>query len=925
VGVLGVAHIGERVIRPTDLRCEHRLDVPCVDDPAPRFGWTLRADRRDERQTGYAVVVAARAGDLAPGAEALWDTGRVASSDSVEVPYAGPPLPPGAELWWMVRVGDRDGEPSSWSAPARFRTGPATWQAQWIGRDDLHDPAVAVPDEPEPDPEADLGLAPCPHLRRRFVLDAPVRRAVLYATARGLVELHLNGTRVGDSVLAPGWTDYRRRIEYAAHDVTRLVREGENALGAILGDGWYAGYVGFDPKRRGAHYGSRPELVCELHVEHGDATTTVVASDGDWRAATGPLLGSDLLMGEHYDARLELGGWTQPGFDDTAWTRVACRPRDRTALVPERAQPIRVTADVPAVSVTERAPGVHVFDLGQNFAGWARLRTRGEPGDRIRLRFAEALDAGGDLHVANLGRARAQETYVLRGGGVEEYEPRFTFHGFRYVEATGLRGPVTTEAITGRVVHSDMPVAGAFACSSPLVDQIWRNALWGQRSNFISVPTDCPQRDERLGWMADAQVFLPTAILNMDVAAFMTKWGDDILDGQSAEGAYPDVVPRLVLERDGAPAWADAGVIVPWLVHRAYGDRRIVERHWDAMDRFMAYLERNNPGHLRTRARGNDYGDWLSIDADTPKDVLATAYWAHDAELMSRMAALLGMTDQVERYRRLRGDIVAAFNRAYVGPDSFIEGDTQTVYALALHMDLLPERSRARAAERLVADIRARDWHLSTGFAGVGLLCPVLAEAGHADVAYRLLLNETFPSWGYSIRHGATTIWERWDSWTEEGGFHRSGMNSLNHYALGSVAQWLYEYVAGIRLDAERPGYEHVVIAPVPGPLAWAGATYASVRGPIRSKWRQTETELELDVEIPANVTATVVLPGDDPPTEGGRAAGEAEGVRSVRRGAAGWAVDIGSGTFAFAVRRADPAHLTPFISDNEHTTVEAP
>jgi alpha-L-rhamnosidase len=469
------------------------------------------------------------------------------------------------------------------------------------------------------------------------------------------------------------------------------------------------------------------------------------------------------------------------------------------------------------------------------------------------------LEDDGSLHVANLRTARPQETYVLRGGGREAFEPRFTFHGFRYVE---VQGAAEVPALVGRVVHSDTPPTGRFECSSDLVNQLWRNVTWGQRGNFLSGPTDCPQRDERLGWLADAQVFLPSAALNMDVAAFITKWGDDILDAQSPDGAYPDVAPRLGAERDGAPAWGDAGIIVPWTIYERYGDIRILERHWDAMERYLAYLVRHNPDLLWRSRRHNDYGDWLSVEADTPREVLATAYLAYDAKLMARIAGALGRDDRELHYESLYRDVVMAFNRAYVGEDGSIEGDTQTVYLLALHMDLVPEELRERVAERLVADIERHDWHLTTGFIGVGLLCPVLTEAGYADVAHRLLLNETFPSWGYSIRHGATTIWERWDGWTEQGGFQTPLMNSFNHYSLGSVAQWLYEYVAGIR--PAKPGYEHVLVAPNPGPLEWARASYRSVRGPITSAWRQDGDVFRLDVEIPANVTATVVLPGGE-------------------------------------------------------------
>ena len=419
----------------TTLRCEHRTDVPCVDDPAPRLGWTLRAGRRGARQSAYRILVAHTEEDVRAERGTLWDSGRVASSQTVDVAYAGRPLPAASECVWAVQAWDETGAATAWSAPARFRTALDGWRAEWIGRDAADDPGIEVPtEETRGHDAARLNLAPCPHLRREFTVGGPIRRALLYATARGLVEMRLNGERVGDAVLAPGWTDYRRRIEYAVHDVTALLREGPNALGAILGDGWYAGYVGFDPKHRAMHYGRAPELLCELHVEHADGSRAIVCSDRSWRATTGPIAYSDLLMGERYDARAELGAWAEPGHDDAAWGAVTSRARDDALLVPERAQPIRVVEDLRPIDVTEREPGVHVFDLGQNIVGWARLRVEGEAGTEVRLRFAEMLEPDGSLHLANLRDARPIDTYILRGGGAEVFEPRFTFHGFRYVE-----------------------------------------------------------------------------------------------------------------------------------------------------------------------------------------------------------------------------------------------------------------------------------------------------------------------------------------------------------------------------------------------------------------------------------------------------------------------------------------------------------
>ena len=705
---------------------------------------------------------------------------------------------------------DGAGDASPYSPLAVFETGlleGSDWEGTWISAGKGPAGDLVPPSGDEYDDLAN-GLAPSPYLRREFPLDKPVRRARMYATARGVYELYMNGNRVGNDVLAPGWTDYDRRIQYQTHDVTPLLAEGPNTLGAVLGDGWFAGFIGFDPKHRGALYGSRPQFLAQLDVEYEEGTTESLATDGSWSCSKGPILYSDLLMGESYDARREMPGWTEPGFDDSGWYGVEVEELGSTNLVAQPDEGIRVTEELEALAVTEPESGRYDFDLGRNMVGWVRLRVAGEAGTRVTLRHAETLNPDGTIYTENLRSARQTDAYTLKGGGGEVYEPRFTFHGFRYVEVTGYPGEPRPGAITGRVVHSATPPSGSFECSSALVNELQENIVWGQRGNFLSVPTDCPQRDERLGWMGDAQVFVRTASFNMDVAAFFEKWMVDVQDAQSPEGAFPDVAPllrgsELIDLRWGAPAWGDAGVIVPWTIYRTYGDTRIVERHYDAMARWMEYLHEANPDLIRKNRMGNNYGDWLSPKGDhTPKHLLATAYWAYDAKLMAEMAEATGRNEDAREYRDLNERIKAAFQEAYVFPDGRIERDTQTCYLLALHMGLLPEDLRSAAAEHLVRTIEREDWHLSTGFVGVGYLCPVLTEAGYTEVAYRLLENETYPSWGYTIKNGATTIWERWDGWTQESGFQSPNMNSFNHYSLGSVGEWLYRYVAGI--DARR-------------------------------------------------------------------------------------------------------------------------
>jgi alpha-L-rhamnosidase len=899
-------------IQPVQLRCEYRVDPLGIDERAPRLSWVLESDGQSQTQSAYRILVAGNEEALEAEENLLWDSGKVESGRTVGVEYGGEALGSGSRCVWKVCVWDGAGNPSPYAGPAVFETGlleRSDWEGAWISAGEDPDQDFDPPTGEQYDDLAN-GLAPSPYLRKVFSLDRPVRRARLYATARGVYELSINGQRVGEDVLAPGWTDYDQRVQYQTYDVTQLLAEGPNVLGAVLGDGWFAGFVGFDPKHRGALYGPRPQLLAQLDVEYEDGTAEGITTDGSWRRSTGPILFSDLLMGESYDARKEMPGWAEPGFGDSDWYGVEVEEIGDSNLVAQPDEGIRVTEEVEAKTVTEPRDGVYVFDMGRNMVGWVRLTVEGEAGTEITLRHAEAMNPDGTIYTTNLRSARATDRYILGGGSEEVYEPRFTFHGFRYVEVTGYPGEPPLGVVTGRVVHSATPPSGSFGCSSPMVNELQENIVWGQRGNFLSVPTDCPQRDERLGWMGDAQVFVRTASFNMDVAAFFEKWMTDVEDAQSHEGAFPDVAPLLkgsglIDLRWGAPAWGDAGVIVPWTIYRTYGDTRIIERHYDAMTRWMEYLRGANPDLIRKNRMGNNYGDWLSPKGDhTPKHLLATAYWAYDTKLMAEMAEALGREDDAREYRNLNENIKAAFNEAYVSSEGRIEGDTQTCYLLALHMDLLPEELRSAAADHLVRTIEREDWHLSTGFVGVGYLCPVLTETGYTDVAYRLLENETYPSWGYTVKNGATTIWERWDGWTEENGFQSPNMNSFNHYSLGSVGEWLYRYVAGIDLGA--PGYGRIVIHPRPGgSLTHARAEYDSVRGLVSSSWKIEDDRFVLEVLIPPNTTATVHVPSTDGVSEAGRPVDEADGVEFLRAGGGETVLSIGSGRYEFAGRVA--------------------
>lgn len=744
-----------------------------------------------------------------------------------------------------------------------------------------------------------LHLPPLPYLRKEFSVEKPLKRAVIYVSALGTCELRLNGHRISDDVFVPGRSDFRKRVYYRTYEVTDLVRQGENALGAILGDEWYAGYCGGWNKRN--FYGGEPRLLMQLHLEFTDGTGQIVVTDETWKATYGPILEADFYHGETYDARREMPGWDRVNFEESDWQSVEVTERVDLQLKAHPGPPVRRVMELPAQNVTEPEPGVFVFDLGQNMVGWARLKVRGaKEGTKIVLRFAEVLNPEGTIYTANLRRARCTDTYICKGSAEEVWEPGFTFHGFRYVEVRGYPGPPPPDTITGIVVHSDMPLEGDFECSHPLVNRLFQNILWGLRGNFLEVPTDCPQRDERQGWTGDAQIFTRTASYCADIAAFMTKWLLDLNDGQREDGAYPHVAP-VVGGGYGSPAWSDAGIICPYLLYQVYGDTRLIEQHYHSMAKYIEYLRQNSEDYLRPAV---GYGDWVPAGASTPKEVLATAYFAYVARLMEEMAEAIGRTEDAQQYRRLFEQVKAAFNRAFVSPDGRIKGNTQTCYALALYLDLLPEDKRQAAVNYLVENIKNRDWHLSTGFVGTRPLLPVLTRFGRNDVAYRLLLQDTFPSWLYPVKHGATTIWERWDSWTEERGFQDPGMNSFNHYAFGSVGEWLFSTAAGI--DTEGPGFKRILIRPRPGGgLTYVKARYNSIRGPIVSEWKVEGDQFHLNVTIPVNTTATVYVPARNAAeiTEGGRPASEAEGVEFLRREEGAVVYRVGSGHYAFVSR----------------------
>ena len=723
-------------------------------------------------------------------------------------------------------------------------------KAQWIG-----DRRRATKGEP-----------PCPYLRNSFALPGPVRRATLQWTALGVADLFLNGRKVGEDFLMPGWSDFRHRAQVMSADVSAMLRPGDNTLGAILGDGWYTGTLLWKNERN--HYGTHPQLWARLDIELRDGRKVSMTTGRGWQMRTGPVIAADIYHGEIHDARLDLGDWCVPGASKAGWRAADLFPKYHGELVPKVNEAVRVTESLKPRKITEPQPGGYVFDFGQNLAGVCRLKVRGRRGQKITLKFAEMLKADGTVYRENLRLARATDTYICRGGGTEEWTPRFTFHGFRYVEVTGLDRKPSPELLTALVLHTDMAATGKFRCSNPLLIRLDRNISWGLRGNFLDVPTDCPQRDERLGWTGDAQVFVGTAAFHYDVRDFFRKWLQDLRDGQRSDGAYPDIAPDVLGKHSplhfGNAAWADAGVICPWEIYRRYDDKEVLAENYDAMKRWIAYQERTSKNLVRPRTL---YGDWLAIDAVTaqnapvPCDLVGTAYFAHTTDLMAKIASILGEKDDARKFRKLHAQIVEAFRNAYVTPDGRVVGHCQTAYLLALAFDLLPAKLRPKAFAHLVDLIEARGCHLTTGFVGTPLLLPVLTRFGRTDLAYKILLQEDYPSWLYTVRNGATTMWERWNSYTKEHGFGDVGMNSFNHYAYGAVGEWMYAVIGGIRPSA--PGFKKILFAPEPGGgLTSAQCELDTPLGRAACRWQLRGKTLRGEVEVPPRTNAELRLPG---------------------------------------------------------------
>jgi alpha-L-rhamnosidase len=777
------------------------------------------------------------------------ESARTATDQTQWVECPGFVAKPRCTYAWQVRVWDNHRRASAWSRRQVFGTGllGQEWPADWIG---------------DGRTVKRFQTMPARYLRGAFQLAKRPVRARLFLTAWGLVDPRVNGKPVTADLFVPGWPDYRQRQFYVAYDVTALLRRGGNAWGAILGDGWYSGTMW--PLHQ---YGTEPMFSAFIDLTDADGTVTTITTDKRWRWAEGPIRMHSIYQGETYDARRVDERWSAPSGCGWRWRPVRVRPSLRIypCYTARLSPPVRRIGTLQPVSRREVRPGVFLYDLGQNMVGWVRLRVTAPAGREITLRHAEMLDEHGQIYTANLRSAGATARYVAKGGGTETWEPRFTYFGFRYVELSGVKRPLR-HAIEGVVVHTDLPRAGTFACSDPWLNKLYRNTLWGQKGNFLELPTDCPQRDERLGWTGDTQVFCNTALYNLAAGPFYRQWlfalRDSFRDGP--DGGFADTAPSTG-HGHGSAGWAEAGFIVPWVAWLHTGDRRMLEESLPAIQHAIELMANQAPDGIRTSPEA--WGDWLSpgfelFQAPPAYELIATAYLAHAADLGARIADLVDRPELAARNRAIRDKVRAAFRRNYVAPDGRIAGDVQTSYLLALAFDLVLPEQRARIAAHLFRSFAEKDNHLATGFLGTPLIMPVLTALGRADLAYTVLGQKTFPGWLLSVKNGATTIWERWDSWTPEQGFNRHGMNSFNHYAYGCVVEWFYDTIAGLRPVPAAPAWKHFRIVPTPGGgLTAAAATLQTPHGPAASGWKIARGRMRLTVRIPPNTGADVALP----------------------------------------------------------------
>jgi alpha-L-rhamnosidase len=880
------------------LLCNNLSNPIGISLSGPQFSWQLQSDKRNVTQTAYEIRVASDASLLKKGKETAWSSGKVLSDESVHVNYKGSELASAKKYFWQVRVWDNNGKVSGWSSPAFFQTAlnKNDWKAKWIS------PGFT-----------DTVGQPSPMFRKQFSANKRIKSATIFITAHGLYEAKINGQRVGKDYFTPGWTSYNKRLQYQQYDVTGLLKQGNNAIGVTLGDGWYRGHLAWDDNKN--IYGKDISLLLQLIVTYNDGSSQTIVSDESWKSTTGSIRSSSIYDGETIDARLEKIGWTNPGYDDSNWSGVKVENFSNDNLVTTINEPATKHETFKPVKIIITPKGEKVIDFGQNLVGWVMLKTRGNQGDTIIIKHAEVLDKEGNFYTDNLRAAKTTSTYILNGKSEEFFEPHFTYYGFRYIKVDGIKGALNPDDFTAVAIYADMKETGTFASSDSLINQLQHNIQWGQKGNFLDVPTDCPQRDERLGWTGDAQVFSRTASFNMNVNNFFDKWMKDVAADQLPNGSVPFVIPNVLVENSaGSAGWSDVATIIPWNMYLAYGDKKILENQYPSMKAWVEYIHQQSHDNLWNT--GFDFGDWLFYRPDddndgrsavTDKYLIAQCFYAHSTQLLINAAKVLGKNEDAETYSALLKKIKDAFLKEYLTPNGRLVSGTQTAYVLALNFDMLPEDLRKQAAERLVENIKSYGNHLTTGFLGTPYLCEVLTRFGYDDVAYKLLLQKTYPSWLYPVTMGATTIWERWDGQKPNGTFENPGMNSFNHYAYGAIGDWMYRKMVGIDTYEDGVGYKHIKIQPhIGGDFTYASASLETYYGKVSNSWKIENGNLLMDVEVPANTKATAFIPAKnaDEIKESGKILSGANDIKVVGSQDGYVEIEIGSGVYHFEVKK---------------------
>jgi alpha-L-rhamnosidase len=895
ISCLAINASGQVSVR--NLRLENRINPIGMDVPTPRFSWQLVSGKRNVMQTAYEIRVTDKSGK-----SIVWNSGKQPGDQSIYIPYAGRPLQSAMTYYWQVRIWDNHGNISDWSDRAFWQMGlllKDDWKAKWI----------------ESESAADSVNGPALLFRKSFLIKKKISSAIAFVTAHGMYEASVNGKKMGDAFLTPGWTSYNKRLQYQAYDVTNLMVTGENVIGMNVGSGWYRTPLAWNDNKN--LYGKKLGLILQVNITYSDGSQESIISDNSWKTTdSGPVRFSEIYNGEIFDARREIKGWNKAAFDDRSWQPVTEKDYVKSNLIGTYNEPVLKHESFHPVRIFKSAKGEQIIDFGQNLVGWAQFRVQGKAGDRIMVEHAEVLDKNGNFYTENLRAAKATDTYILDGNGEEFLEPHFTFHGFRYLRVSGFPDEIKPENITAVTLYSNMNPSGQFKCSNPMLNQLQHNIQWGQKGNFLDVPTDCPQRDERLGWTGDAQAFSRTACFNMDVHNFFSKWMKDVAADQSEDGRVPFVVPNVLGPMAGGSAgWADVSTIIPWNIWIAYGDRKMLEDQYLSMKGWVGFMQDHSTGYLWNT--GFHFGDWLFYrpaddndgrSAVTDKYLIAQCFFAHSTQLVVNAANVLNKQEDVQKYSELLHHVKDAFLKEYTTSSGRLVSGTQTAYVLALQFDMLPDSLRAQAARRLVNNIQDYDNHLTTGFLGTPYLCEVLTRYGYDTVAFKLLLQETYPSWLYPVKMGATTIWERWDGQKPDSSFQTPGMNSFNHYAYGAIGDWMYRNITGLDTYDEGAGYKKIRILPhTGGNLNYASAELETGYGKLSVYWKLNNGNFSMDVEIPSNTTASIFVPATNVASisENGKPISEEKEI--VVKGKQGNYIELqtGSGSYHFSTETA--------------------